>query len=489
MANHLKVLVLEDRPADAELMVHELRRSGLSVEWDLVSDEAGFLARLAEPYDVVLADYSLPQFDALRALAHLKDRGLNVPVIVVSGNIGEERAVETIKAGATDYLLKDRLSRLASAVTRAVEERRLQKAKARSDRELQVSEERLRMALDHIPHPFVIYDQDLRIRFINCRGIKLSGYPEEELIGRTDTELFPPELTDAYLPSLRQSRDRGTLQSVECTLRPAEGEFVCELTYVPLFDESGEIREILAIAFDITERRRIEKMKDDMLSAVSHEMRTPLTAMIGFTEFMLENPVPEGQQRDYLGIIFREGERLRELIENLLDLQRLKAGFSAETFEPLAVPPLMRKAVHRFMGPTSSHPITLECPMELPCVEAKESHLHRALENLVSNAVKYSPDGSPISVGARQENQSILFWVSDQGCGIPQESLERIFSRFVRLDNRSGKPTGGTGLGLALVREIARDHQGEAWAESEPGRGSTFYLKIPLQRSSSGPAG
>ena len=211
-------------------------------------------------------------------------------------------------------------------------------------------------------------------------------------------------------------------------------------------------------------------------------MRTPLTAMLGFLQFIVENPVEEAQIREYLGIMHKEAERLNELISNFLDMQRLKARQDIYHFQALAVRPLLEEAVALYSIASISRRISVHLPSDLPPVFGDEPLLHQGLVNLVSNAIKYSSSGSAIDLGARREGNSITLWVKERGIGIPPESLDRIFEMFYRVNNSSSRQTSGTGLGLALVKDIALAHGGRVWVESTLGKGSSFYLSLPVAK-------
>jgi signal transduction histidine kinase len=236
------------------------------------------------------------------------------------------------------------------------------------------------------------------------------------------------------------------------------------------------------IAKDITEQRKMEHLKDELLSAVSHEMRTPLTAMLGFIEFLMENEVDRDMEMDYLATVHKETEKLNELIGNFLDLQRLQAEMEIYSFEAVDVRNLLQEAAYLFAKASKKHQIAVDCPPELPPVRGDFGRLQQVLKNLISNAIKYSPQGGKITLGARREEENILFWVKDEGMGIPQEALEKIFDRFYRENESARRIPGGVGLGLTLVREIVKAHQGRVWAASKPGKGSTFYIRLPLMK-------
>ena len=248
----------------------------------------------------------------------------------------------------------------------------------------------------------------------------------------------------------------------------------------PLADKTGELWGGVLLIQDITEQKRMEHAKDEMLSSVSHEMRTPLTAMLGFIEFLLENEVDKEQERDFLQTVLRETQRLNDLISNFLDLQRLSADLENYQLEPFAVSTLLNESSHLFAMASRKHRIIVECPDHLPKVMGDSKRLQQVMKNLLSNAIKYSPGGGTITLGAHQEGNEIVVSVKDEGLGIPQQALTKIFTRFYRVDDSDRRIPGGIGLGLALVKEMVKAHGGRVWAESTLGKGSTFHFTLPL---------
>ena len=219
-----------------------------------------------------------------------------------------------------------------------------------------------------------------------------------------------------------------------------------------------------------------------MLSSVSHEMRTPLTAMLGYTELMLNGDIPVEQQQQFLRTTYREGERLRELIDDLLDLQRIRAGFSGKQMGGVDISMLLYEVAGLFNETAREHSIEVTCTPDLALIVGASNKIHRALKNLLTNAIKFSPDGGEIKLSATliDAGQMVRISVQDFGLGVPADVRERLFDRFFRVCQPEVKNLSGAGIGLTLVREIAKMHGGSIWFDSVHGQGSTFNLDLPV---------
>lgn len=226
-----------------------------------------------------------------------------------------------------------------------------------------------------------------------------------------------------------------------------------------------------------------ERLKDELVSIVSHELRTPLTSLRGFAELMLKREFPPEKQREFISIVHTEAVRLTNLINNFLDLQRMEAGRQTYTFVSLDIVSVICNTLSLFsLGANGSHYFRLETPGPLPPVWADADRLRQILTNCLSNAVKFSPQGGEIRIGACREGDHIKVWIADQGVGIQPEEIKNLFTKFYRVDNQETRDIGGTGLGLAIVREIVEAHQGRVWVESTAGVGSTFFFTLPVER-------
>ncbi len=234
----------------------------------------------------------------------------------------------------------------------------------------------------------------------------------------------------------------------------------------------------LEIALDITPRKEMEETKEELLSAISHEMRTPLTAITGFAELLLEEeglPEPVGQ---YIQTIFDESEKMADLVNTFLDLRRLKSNQARTDYQDLSVHQLLEQASHNLRDCTKQHTLEIQCPADLQ-IYGNRKELRQVVTQLLSNACRFSPEGGEILVNVWKEDHEIILRVTDSGVGIPREEHEKIFDHFHRLDRGNRRRVGGAGLGLSLVRETLTVHGGRVWLESTPGQGSRFFVALP----------
>ncbi len=234
-----------------------------------------------------------------------------------------------------------------------------------------------------------------------------------------------------------------------------------------------------ALQKEVEERRKAEVLKDELVATVSHELRTPLSSLLGFAELMLDRDFEPTQQREFLEIIHSETMRLTQLINDFLDLQRIESGRMKYHCTPVDIAALLREASAIYGLDSSHHRFVIETPVGLPAAHADADRIRQVLANLCSNAVKFSPDGGVIAIRARHTGDTIEVSVKDEGIGIPQDVIPRLFQKFARADNADTRRIGGTGLGLALIREIITAHGGQVWVESTPGHGSTFFFTLP----------
>ena len=335
-----------------------------------------------------------------------------------------------------------------------------------------------------------IYGIDLngRLTFINEAGAKALGYEAEELTGRDVHEIIHHSHVDGTpysrttSPILQGMRREETVRMHEEVFWRADGSsFPVEYTASPLI-EDGHIAGMVVAFQDISERRRLEKMKDEFISTVSHELRTPLTSLrasLGLISTGSLDKRPE-KQRQMLEMAIGNCDRLVRLVNDILDFDKVERGRLPLRRVPVEAIDLLRRAAdvaHSAAGPVN---IKFRIDSLQASVYADEDRILQVLNELVANALKFSSPDTVISLSTRPEGENeICFIVEDQGQGIPQEKLEHIFDRFQQGDSSDSRALGGTGLGLALCRSIVEQHGGRIWAESTPRVGSRFLFTLP----------
>lgn len=265
---HIRLLILEDRPADATLMVAELQQAGFTLEWQRVDNEEAYLRHLDPPPDLILADFNMPQFTAPAALRLLKERKLDVPFIIVSGSIGEETAVAVLRDGAADYLLKDRMTRLAAAATRALDEKQLRDKQRLAEEDLARERNLLRTLIDTLPDFINIKDAGGRYRLVNHAYAEFLGAgAPDDIIGKTVFDVFPRELATGYADDDRHvlATGQSLINKETIAITRAQDQRWHLVSKIPLRDDHGNITGLVGIARDITDRKAAEEQIEQQL--------------------------------------------------------------------------------------------------------------------------------------------------------------------------------------------------------------------------------
>jgi two-component system, OmpR family, phosphate regulon sensor histidine kinase PhoR len=252
---------------------------------------------------------------------------------------------------------------------------------------------------------------------------------------------------------------------------------------VPASEKGGTAIGAVLVLHDISELRRLERVRQDFVANVSHEFKTPLTAIRGFAETLLSGALEDVDHRKrFVEIIQEHAERLTRLTDDLLKLSTIEAGKMDLELRTVTPADLVKMCVDTasFAAKKKQQTIKVDCARELPAVRGDSGRLRDVLQNLLDNAVQYTPAGGHIIASAAKDGAEIVFTVADNGIGIPQAEQERIFERFYRVDEGRSREVGGTGLGLSIARHIAEAHGGRIWVESAIGQGSRFHFSVPI---------
>jgi signal transduction histidine kinase len=339
-------------------------------------------------------------------------------------------------------------------------------------------------ALRSVEDGLLIADPEGLITFANRSAGAILGVPARGLVGQNLTHRLPGSVDAETLARLVAERGHVEREIAIRGLRTLQ--YTLRLAAVSA-DEKGEgpVLGIVASLSDVTRQYELQQTKNDVISLVSHEMRTPLTAIQGMTELLAAYDVEPGRRREMNLAINDEVKRLTRMIGGYLDITRLESGATAMRLSPVRAQSLLERILILLEPVAAQRQIRLvsNFPADLPPFLADADLLSRAVENLVSNAIKYSPDGTAVTLSARAEEEYVAIEVADHGYGIPAADLERVFEKFYRVPRVQDAGVPGTGLGLALVREIAELHHGSVSVRSEINQGSTFTLRIPRKEA------
>jgi signal transduction histidine kinase len=500
MGTPLNVLLVEDSLEDVELIIAQLRRDGFEPHWTRVDREPEFLAALKQRPDVVLSDCAMPQFNGLRAAQLAREHGLNIPFILISGTLGEEAAVEAMKHGAVDYLLKDRIARLGGAVERALEEKRLQDERRRIQQELRwqatLLEAQLESSLDGI---LVVDSQGKKIlqnRRMDemWRSSRLGGASRMEAaqaVFDPSIEKHPEQFLEkvAYLNAHPEEASHDVIELLDGT--------VLDRYSAPVRDRAGKNYGRIWSFRDLTERRQLEaqfrqaqKMESIGLLAggIAHDFNNILSAIYGNLCLAQMEAANQPEVLELLGNISDAAKRAGDLVKQILTFSRQ----NKQEREPLKLNSVVPEALKLLRA---SMPATIRIEPELtdtPTVLANATAIHQVVMNLGTNAwhaMRDQPGTLRLDMHVLEVDEDfaaahpglhpgryVRLSISDTGHGMDAATVERIFEPFF-----TTKPVGeGTGLGLAVVLGIMQSHDGAITVHSEPGQGTTFHLFFPV---------
>jgi PAS domain S-box-containing protein len=504
MSTSLRVLLVEDSKGDAKLIMLELQDSGYDPEFERVDTPEAFGAALTgQTWDVIISDYFLPRFNGLDALAMAKENGLDLPFIIVSGVIGEDVAVAAMKSGACDYVMKDNLVRLGPAVQRALQEAEERRARRRAEEAQRQQRVFLQQVIDINPHFIFAKDREGRFTLANEAFARACGTTVEEMLGRTDADINSnQELAERY-----RQEDLAVIESNQELVVPEDRtvvqgqEFWRHTIKRPIVDEHGQVHQVLGVVMDITDLKQVQqslaqardqaleasRLKSQLLANVSHDLRTPLGAILGHTEMLqggVYGPLSE-QQYEATTKIVANIEQLLGFIRNLLGQAQIEAGkvvLNIETFAPAELLETIRTTTNMLAQAKGVELISDVAPDMPAAISGDFYWLRQILANLLNNAIKFTEQGM-IRVHVYQaDDVSWAIQVSDTGCGIPKEARSYIFDPFRQVDGTITRTQHtGSGLGLSIVKQLTTLMGGKVTLTSEVGEGSTFTVILPLK--------
>ena len=499
----INILVVEDSEDDYFLVIRQLKKSDEFFFFTQRVDSYESMKKALEEkvWNLIISDFSLPQFNTFQALELLKSMSCNYPLIVVSGSIGEEKAVDLMRIGAKDFVIKNNLTRLIPVINREIGEIELRsqqkieiEKRVEAENALSQSEKKYEQIVKTSQEGIWILDTDLKTVFINDQVPKMLGYSYEKIYDSSIYDFVDTEFT-YFLKNNTFKEDIKFL----CN---DESEMWGLVSSSNIQDESNNLMATLFMITDVTERKKAEiklkKSYDEMEIKVnqrteelkksnrelelfahvaSHDLQAPLRTITGFTKLLTkksENKLDK-EELEYLKFISDGSEKMKSLIEDLLEYSKVSS--TKLVYEEFDVNKLIDELIINLDAIIKENRARI-IYQNLPIVKGKQIQIYQLFQNLISNALKFHGEKSTtIEISCAKDNDNFIFKVTDDGIGIDPENIERIFLVFQRLHTPEEYP--GTGLGLAVCKKIVERHGGTIWVESEVNQGSSFYFTLP----------
>lgn len=497
----LKILCLDDVFEDAEIIREHLDAEGLNLSFDYVSDENDYTEKLkSERYDLILSDYNLPGFSGIAALMIAKKTCPDTPFICISGTIGEDLAVELMHIGASDYILKDKLNKLNISIQRSLKEAYERKSRLEAEALLKESEARFRDIVMSTYDWVWEIGSDWKYCYSSDNIENILGYSPQEIIGKSPFDLMPDtekiKLEPLFLEIISKN---GIIKDLENWNINKNGKKVCLLTNgFPIFDDSGALIGYRGTDKDITERKKLiddlleaktraeasDKLKTAFMNNISHEVRTPLNGILGFSEYVLQPELQQEEKESYLQILNESSERLVSTITNYMDISLIVSGNMSVKTNTINLELLLDNIYKKFEKKCIIK--NLEFIKDFPyesnhTMKCDEVLLEKAVSHLLDNAVKFTQNGN-ITLGFSVTGNVYEIFIKDTGSGIDKDAQNKIFEVFRQEDLSITRGYEGSGLGLSIAKGIIELIGGKIRMESERGAGSAFYIDIPDEK-------
>ena len=512
-------LLAISRALTSELDLGDVLRIIVQASVEFISGRAGIIA-LADPHEKVFriaAAYGIPRHlisgseILLRGLAYEEGQERQiipqltqmVDALAQSADIGLTQVMrlpmlsgDTVVGMIYVFLVgQHRLSADAPNLLQSFADQAAIAVKnARLYQEVIAEKQRLDAIMEQSADGIMILDAHLNILVFNNALSRMTGWTAAEVMGEPHEQVVRWRVLKTNV-SLEQAQAEGWPAPggahlyVEGDLLRMGGDAIrLGITYAPVQDQRGRLVNIVANVRDLTRFQEEEELQKTFISVISHELKTPVSIIKGYAGTLrrVDAAWPAEVQQEYLAVIEEEADNLTDLIDNLLTASRLQSGtFALDRSGEVYLPAVAQSVARKFSAQTGKHTFKISFPEEFPIVRGDERRLTQVFNNLVSNAIKYSPAGGPIVLAGQTHGDYVTVSVRDEVIGIPVHQQHRIFQKFSRLDNALSRQTDGTGLGLFLTKAIIEAHDGSIWFESnaDDRPGTTFTFSLPLHSS------
>ncbi len=466
-----RVLVVDDSLVYRDLLVnHVLAPSGYET-LTAKDGDAGLRVVQQEKPDLIIMDMQMPGMTGIQVLEALHDAGSEIPVIMMTLHGSEDLAVRSFRLGVKDYVIKPfDIEEMLVAVDKALSEVRLRRERDILTHTLAAERRQLEAVLISTEEGILLVeDDDLdKVIFANHAARQTFGI-DDDVNGKPLTQVLDDEI---LIDTFQRAKINAETAHAEI---PLANEITLNANVTPI---PGVGR--VAVMQDITYLKELDRMKSEFVSTVSHDLRSPLTSVKGFADLLpVVGPLTE-QQVYFLGKISSGVDTVTAMIGDLLDLGRIEAEVRMD-MEPCHIEDIIEKSMQgqENHAELKRQTLTLDVAPDLPRVLGNSLRLGQSVSNLISNAIKYTPEEGTIVVSAGIKDSKVVVKIRDNGIGISQDDLPHVFDKFFRVDRPETEDIIGSGLGLSIVKTIVEKHNGRVWVESEIGDGTTFAIVLP----------
>jgi len=487
MNEEIKVLVVDDEKVVREGCQRVLAGKG----YEVVSAENGQKAMdilKTDKIDIILLDLKMPVMSGEEVLEKVRNQYPDIPVIIITGHGTVDTAVECMKKGAYDFITKPfQVDQFLLTVNRASEKRRLeQKARLfqeeniRNLYDLNMEKSRLKTIINCMANGVMVTNRNLEVVLHNPALMRLMEVSEDIENPVALTSIINDE---ALLTTLKSILSGQCSEKESISQEISVGKNVLRIISAPVLGPDSSVVGTVTVFDNITAFKQLDQMKSDFVNMVAHELRSPLVSLKQLNSVILDGlvgPVQE-KQRDLIRRGLKKIDRLLKLINDLLDVAKIEEGKYIQHQVPIDMEEIIRDVVSMMEPIAKEKGITLAYSCEnMKPVQADPKNIEEIFNNLITNAINYSPDGGTVTVSAKGLGEYMEIKVSDTGVGIEPEELPKIFDKFYRVKHPKTRQVVGTGLGLAIVKGIVEAHRGTIDVESTPNKGTTFRILLPV---------
>ena len=443
-------------------------------------------------YDLAILDLKMPDIDGISVLKEIKKARPNTVCFIATAYASYDTAIEATKLGAFTYIPKpftpdELLRNLRAGYEKRLlilEAEKLKKEREERLLELAFEKSRLNTIVNSLADGVFVVNKEGELVLFNPAAVKYLEL-NEIIIGEKILGVLPAKISDLLKHFLGKEAFENKTNSAEIELKP-DRELVVEIKCSPVPHPDGSLAGVVTVIRNITEMKKVEYVKSQFVSMVAHELKTPMAAVLGFLNIILDPNLPTTaeQQKDYMSRSKNRLQGLLEMVNDLLDISRMEMKTKSRELKELNIGAIVKGTTDFLEFELKKRNITINAKYQenLPLIKADNNEITRLFTNIISNSVKYNKDNGSINIDVSTAGNFIVTKISDTGIGMKPEEKAKLFSEFYRIKNEHTRSISGTGLGLSIVKRIAESYSGKVEVESEYEKGSTFIVFLPYSK-------